>query len=152
MVVRQTGLSVGVLEFCQQLCKAAGVLQKEPAHHCLKSRGLPIDTRLSFARPPARFVASCAYPLKFFLPQKALLLQAIESMGLGISTDVRNDSPMQIGTSAGLPATAHPLVQLPDGISEPGQLKWTQLAGPSRRLELGQPGGRIRRRWIRGRC
>jgi hypothetical protein len=57
------GLWVGVLELIQQLREPAGILKKEPAHHCLKSRRTAIKTGLPFARTPASPVASPTYQL-----------------------------------------------------------------------------------------
>ena len=59
----QRGYRVGVLEVCQQLGKAAGVLKKEPAHHCLKPRRPPINAGLSFAGSTAGTVAALPYQL-----------------------------------------------------------------------------------------
>ena len=57
------GLWVGVLELIQQLREPAGILKKEPAHHCLKSRRTAIKTGLPLARTPASPVASPTYQL-----------------------------------------------------------------------------------------
>jgi hypothetical protein len=57
------GLWVGVLESIQQLGETAGVAQKEPAHHCLKSRGPAIDPRFTAAGAPAGPVTPLPYLL-----------------------------------------------------------------------------------------
>jgi len=57
------GLWDGVLESIQQLGKTAGVPQKEPANHCLKSRGPAIDARFTAAGSPAGPVAPLPYLL-----------------------------------------------------------------------------------------
>ena len=59
----QRGYRVGVLEVCQQLGKATGVLKKEPAHHCLKPRRPAINAGLSFAGSAAGTVAALPYQL-----------------------------------------------------------------------------------------
>jgi hypothetical protein len=59
----QRGYRVGVLEVCQQLGKAAGVLKKEPANHCLKPRRPAINAGLSFAGSTAGTIAALPYQL-----------------------------------------------------------------------------------------
>jgi hypothetical protein len=57
------GLWVGVLKSIQQLSKPAGVPQKQPANHCLKSCGSAIDPRFPATGAPASPVAPLPYQL-----------------------------------------------------------------------------------------
>ena len=63
MVSGHRGYRVGVLKVCQQLSKAAGVLEKEPANHCLKPRCPAINAGLAFAGSTAGTVAALPYQL-----------------------------------------------------------------------------------------
>jgi hypothetical protein len=53
----------GVFEVRQQLAKAAGVLQKQPAHHCLKSRRLAIGGGVTAAGAAAGPVATAPHQI-----------------------------------------------------------------------------------------
>jgi hypothetical protein len=60
---RAKDLWVGVFKVRQQLAKAAGVLQKQPAHHCLKSRRLAIGGGIAAAGATAGPVATAPHQI-----------------------------------------------------------------------------------------
>jgi hypothetical protein len=53
-------------------------------------------------------------------------LQAIENSGLGSGLNLRDHGTMQIVRAAWAAAMPQPLVELPNGISQPGELKGTK--------------------------
>ena len=46
---------------------------------------------------------------------------------LRIGPNISNDSPMQIMRTARLGSVPEPLVQFPNSVTNPSQLKWTEL-------------------------
>lgn len=134
--------SVGVVKACQQLGEAAGVAQKQPAHHCLKSRRPAIERRLAATRSAAGAVAALAHQLQFFGVESTGLLQPIEGGRLGIGADLSHNRAMQVGAAARPAAVAHPLMQFPHGITQPCQLQRAELIGLVHRSRIGLPEGR----------
>ncbi len=68
------GLSGVLLQLIQQLGKPRRILQKEPAHHCLKSRRPAIDPGLAGPRSAAGPVTATPHPIELCLTQQRLQL------------------------------------------------------------------------------
>ena len=56
-----------------------------------------------------------------------MVFQPAQQAGLGVSTDIGHNGPMQLIRASRPRAMAQPLMQLPHGISNPSQLQWPQL-------------------------
>lgn len=122
----------------QQLSEPSGVPQKEPAHHCLKSRGLAIGRRVAAAGSPASPVASPPHPVPLLVGEQGI--QPGKGLGLGPGAHLLHDGPVQGIAAPRLPAVAQALVQFPDRIPEPGQLQGAQF-GCLKARALRQPVG-----------
>ena len=118
----------------QELCKPVWVVQKQPANHCLKPRGLAIGRWVSTPGTPPRTVAPTTHQISFLVSEQGL--KSSESSGLGISPDLSHHRFVQVLGSTGLPAMPQTLMQFPDGIPEPGELERTKIGGTGRKRLL----------------
>lgn len=110
----------GRIETAQQLAQALRIVQVEPAHHCLKSRGPPIGGRIKVPGTATGRIATPPDPLQFLIPQQGFEL--LKGQALGFCPDSGHTGGMET-PGAGRPTHQQlALVQLPDGIPEPGQL------------------------------
>ena len=108
----------------------------EPAHHCLKSRGLSISRRVTTAGTLTGTVAATTHQIAFKLIQPRL--KSLQRKRLSIRTNLRNNRAMQLGCPARTAAMAKALMQFPDSITEPGELEGTQF-NDLRRQSLLKP-------------
>ena len=120
-----SGGRCGFLEVIQQLGQPPRISQKEPSQHRLKSRGLPIEGPITATRPGAGPVATA--PDLLPLLRREPRIEPLQGFGLGLGLHRGHHGAMQIGRTAGLAAMAQPLMQIPDGISEPGKLQRPQI-------------------------
>ena len=116
----------GLLEMIEELRKPGWIVQKQPAHHCLKPCGPSINSSISAPRTTTCTVSTPTHPIVFLVFQQFPFFQDGKKPGLGISADIGHNGPMQLIGTAGLCSMAKALMQLPHGISNPGQLQWTQ--------------------------
>lgn len=82
-MVRSAMEGVGFLKVIQKFGQAARIPEKEPAHHRLKSRGLPIEGRFLGAGPPAGPVPPT--PHKLQLLRVEVGAELFQGKGLGPS-------------------------------------------------------------------
>ena len=100
-------------------------MKKEPANHCLKSRGLPISRWVPTAGPLTSTVATTTHEIPFQLGQQRL--KALQGKSLRISPYLRHNRPMQIGGTTRPPAVSQPLMEFPHRITEPGKLERSKV-------------------------
>jgi hypothetical protein len=159
-MVRRGGGGVGVLKVIQEFSQAAWISQKEPAHHRLKSCGLSVQGTVLVSRSTCRPIASAAH--EAFLAGPQVGPEPFESRGLGVRPHPRHHLIVEIVGAAGGLAVAQPLVQLPNGVAEPGELQDVEIGlggqggqgiEPVSRAGCGPPGtgGGLRRRAGQGR-
>ena len=110
----------------KELGKPVWVVQKQPANHCLKPCGPPINRGLGTARAPTGTVAAPTHPVLFLLVQQLFLLKPGQHCGLGIGANVSNNSFVQSIRSSGAKPMPQALVQFPDCIPDPSQLQWSE--------------------------
>ena len=107
----------------QQISQPSWIVQKQPANHCLKPCGLPIDSCIGAPGTTTGTVAPST--------DQVLLLcvedwqQSVEGCGLGICANLGHDGFMESVRLARTLTQAKTLMQLPDRISDPGQLQRT---------------------------
>ena len=68
-------------------------------------------------------------------------LKTLESAGLSIGTDLIDNRTMKDISAAGAAAVTQALMQLPDSISEPCQLKRAEIIGTTQALQGMDPVG-----------
>ena len=85
----------GTIQMIEDLCQPDWVVQKQPANHCLKPRRPAINRSFSRARATSGTVAAATHEIKFLSSKQFVLLKPGEKSGLGVSSDVSNNSPMQ---------------------------------------------------------
>lgn len=113
----------GPLQVIKELSKPVWIVEKQPANHCLKPCGLPIDSRIGATRTTTGTVAPST--------DQVLLLciedwqQPVEGCGLGICANLGHDGFMESVRLARTLTQAKALMQFPDRISNPGQLQRT---------------------------
>jgi hypothetical protein len=140
-----SGGRCGFLEVIQELGQPPRISQKEPSQHRLKSRGLPIQGPVTSPGTGAGPVAAAPDLLALLRRQPGI--QPLQGPGLGLSLHLRHHGVMQIGGTSGLPAMAQPLMQIPDGITEPGELERSKIGLRRLGRQGGQPqGGGLRPR------
>ena len=116
----------GLLQVIEELRKPGWIVQKQPAHHCLKPCGPSIDSGISPPRTTPCTVATPTHQIKLLTIQEVAVFQPREESGLGISADISHNSPVQLIGPTGPDAMAQPLMQLPDRITNPSKLQGTQ--------------------------
>ena len=116
----------GLLQVIEELRKPGWIVQKQPAHHCLKPCGPSIDSRIRTPRTTTCTVATPTDQIKLLIIQEVAVFQPGEEPRLGISADISHNSPVQLIGPTGPDAMPQPLMQLPHGISDPCQLQRTQ--------------------------
>jgi hypothetical protein len=117
--VRPVG-GVRRIETAQQLAQALRIVQVEPAHHCLKSRGPTIDRWIEVPGTTTGCIATPPDPLPFLIPQQRF--EPLEGQALGLGPDAGDTGGMEQPRAGGPPHQRLTLMQLPDSIPEPGQL------------------------------
>ena len=117
----------GLLQVIEELRKPGWIVQKQPAHHCLKPCGPSIHSGISAPRTTACTVVTPTHPIQFLGIQEFTVFQPAEEPRLSISADIGHTSPMEVVRTPGLRSMAQPLMQLPNGISDPSQLQRPQL-------------------------
>ena len=110
----------GRIETAQQLAQALRIVQVEPAHHCLKSRGPSIDGRVQMAGATTGGIATPPDPFPFFLAQQRF--EALEGQALGLGTDASHTGIVQPAWTCHLSHQVLALMKFPDRIPQPGQL------------------------------
>lgn len=148
----RTGGGRGLLEVIQQLGQPPWIAQKEPSQHRLKSRGLPIGRWVAAARPRTGAIAAATHLVALLRAEQRL--QPQQGTGLGLGLDLGHNGPVQVGTPPGPAAMPQTLVQLPDRVTEPGQLQGPEIGTRQGRGQPLQPAaGVVRpRRAGQGRC
>jgi hypothetical protein len=131
-MVRCAVEGVGFLKMIQKFGQAARILEKEPAHHRLKARGLPIEGGLLGARAPSCPVAPPPHHLQLLRPEMGSELG--EGLGLGPSLHPGHHPVVQVGRAAWGLTALQTLVKFPHRISQPGQLEDLEFG-------LGSQGG-----------
>ena len=86
----------GLLQVIEELCKPGWIVQKQPAHHCLKPRGPSINSGISTPRTTACTVAAPTHQFKFLVIQEFTVFKPGEKPGLGIGADISHNSPVQL--------------------------------------------------------
>jgi hypothetical protein len=119
-MVRYAVEGVGFLKVIQKFGQAARILEKEPAHHRLKSRGLPIKGGFLGARAPARPVPPSPHHLH--LLRSEMRSELVQGQGLGPSPHPGHHPVVEIGRAARGLAALQTLVEFPHRVSQPGQL------------------------------
>jgi len=109
----------------QQLGKPRRILQKEPAHHCLKSRRPAVEPGLAGPGSATSPVAATPHPIELLVTEYGFEL--LKGQGLGIGANRSHHGPMQVGAAARALALAQALMQFPHGIPQPGELEGTQF-------------------------
>ena len=99
----------------KELGKPVWVVQKQPANHCLKSRGLAIGRGVTAARTTTGTIAAPTNQIPFLVRQPGV--QALQRNRLCISTNFGDNRKVEIFSASGLTAVTKPLMQLPDGIT-----------------------------------
>ena len=117
----------GLLQVIEELRKPGWIVQKQPAHHCLKSCGPSINRSVCTPRPPTGTVAAPPHQIEFLGTEKFTVFQPAQQAGLGVSTDIGHHSTVQLIGAPRPGSMAQALMQLPHGISNPSQLQWPQL-------------------------
>ena len=121
------------LQRIQELSETGWVVQKQPAHHCLKSCRHSINRCIAAPGATTGAVPTTTHQVELTVIQQRLKL--LESTGLSISTDlIHNRTVQNIGTTW-TAAVTQALMQLPDRIPQPGKLERTEFitapgAGP----------------------
>jgi len=117
----------GLLQVIEELRKPGWIVQKQPAHHCLKPCGPSINRSVCAPWTPPGTVATPPNQIEFFCTEELAFFQPAQQAGLGVSTNISHDSAMQVVRTSWPRPMAEPLMQLPHGITNPSQLQWTQL-------------------------
>ena len=119
----------GLLQVIEELRKPGWIVQKQPAHHCLKPCGPCIHSRISSPRTAPGTVATPSDQIELLRVEQTLLFKPGQKVRLSIGTNLCHDSLMQrIGSSWTCPQTMT-LVKLPNRITDPSQLQRPQLVG-----------------------
>jgi hypothetical protein len=117
----------GLLQVIEELRKPGWIVQKQPANHCLKPRGPSIHSGLGSSRTTACTIATPTDQIEFLGVQELMVFQPSQQTGLGISPNIGHNSTMQMVGTAWSSSMAETLMKLPDSISDPSQLQWSQL-------------------------
>ena len=75
----------GLLQVIEELRKPGWIVQKQPANHCLKPCGFPIDSCVSTAWATTSTVAPTTHEILFRRIQN--WCQSLQCIGLGISAN-----------------------------------------------------------------
>lgn len=152
-VARRGVRRVRFVQMIQKLGKPLGILQKEPAHHCLKSRSPAVAGWITAPGAPARPVAALAHQRT--LPVVEQWLEPLQRPGLGLGPHLGHHRLVELIRAAGPVAVPQTLVELPDRISQPGELQGTQPVGLKLMTGIGpdlaQPGASVGFRVWQGR-
>lgn len=100
-------------------------MKKEPANHCLKSRGLPISRGVPTTGPLTGTVATATHEIPFQIGQQRL--KALQGKSLRISPNLRHNRTMQVGGTTRPPAMSQPLMEFPNRITKPGELERSKV-------------------------
>ena len=101
-------------------------MQKQPAHHCLKSSGLPIGRCIGIAGTSTSTVSAATHPILLHFVKPGL--ESFKGKGLSIRPHLSYNGTMKLVGTPRLLATPQTLVQLPNRIAEPGELQWAKLS------------------------
>lgn len=132
----------------EQLGKPLSILQKKPAHHCLKSTGLPVEGWIDTAGRATGTVAAPSHPLPLPFLQQGI--EAMESPRLRSGPNALHRGEVEDSGTGRLAAEPQPLVQFPDRVTKPGQLPGAQLLDRHRGDQVLQPEGSSRDLRLRG--
>ena len=124
-MVRREGSGVGFFKVIQKFSQAAWIFEKEPANHRLKSRGLPLKGTVLPPRSPARPIATA--PDQALFPGSEMGLEPLQGRRLGFRPHLGHHLVVEITGAARGVAVLQPLVQFPDRIPQPGQLKDVEI-------------------------
>ena len=114
-MVRYAVEGVGFLKVIQKFGQAARILEKEPAHHRLKSCGLPIERGLLGARAPAGTVPPPPHHLHFLWPEMGS--QLVKGEGLGPSFHPGHHQLVEVGRATWCLAALQTLVKFPNRVA-----------------------------------
>ena len=116
----------GPLQVIKELSKPVWIVEKQPANHCLKPCGPAIDRCIPASRTSTCTVSPAAHPVQLLIAKEMVLLQPIETSGLGISTHSGHHSPVQIIEPPGHTPKSEALMELPYGITDPCELQGSE--------------------------
>lgn len=85
-MVRGDGEGVDVFKLIKEFCQTARILEKEPAHHRLKSRGLSVEGSRLMPRSPTGPVPPPPHEILLRGPEVGL--EALQGKGLGLGPDL----------------------------------------------------------------
>ena len=86
----------GLLQVIEELRKPGWIVQKQPAHHCLKPCGPSINGGIGAPGTTACTVAATTHPIEFLVIQEFTVFQPAEKPRLGVSTNKSHYSAMQV--------------------------------------------------------
>jgi hypothetical protein len=81
-MVRRDGEKGGVFKVIQEFCQTARILEKEPAHHRLKSRGLSVERSRLMASSPTGPIPPPPHEIVLSGPEMGL--ETLQGKGLGL--------------------------------------------------------------------
>ena len=80
----------GLLQVIEELRKPGWIVQKQPAHHCLKPRGKSINRSVGSLGSAACPIAAATHQIPLLLAQQGLKLS--KGLSLSLGTDPGNNS------------------------------------------------------------
>lgn len=122
----------------KQIGQPGWVVEEQPANHCLKPCGLPIDSCISTPWTTTGTVSPPSDQVLFRRIQKGF--QALKGLCLRISTHNGDNGLMQSISLPWSAAEPQALMEFPDRITNPGQLQGANRAGHRVRLLRTNPG------------
>jgi len=101
-------------------------MEKQPTDQCFKARGLAVDGRVATAGSTTGAIAATANEVPLRLVER--LVQARQGFGLGFRPNFSHNGVVKGRRSARAAAISKPLMQLPDSIAQPSELKWAEVS------------------------
>ena len=120
------GIPSKLVEVVKEFLEANRVVQKQPSQQRFEACGLAVGRGITSPGSSTGPIATPAHKLQLLGLQKWFKL--LEELRLGIRTNLGNYSPVEIVGTAWVPTMLQTLVQLPDGITQPGQLQSTKIS------------------------
>ena len=86
----------GLLQVIEELRKPGWIVQKQPAHHCLKPCGPSIDRSVCAPWPPPGAIAAPPHQIEFLRTEELTFFQPVEKTRLCMSSNIGHNRPMQV--------------------------------------------------------